>query len=267
MKYLLSILLIISVSAKFMSFASTIEIKKSGGYAEGAYVEWTGPNEKYTVYIVSGTKATQLDSMLVRKYTTYFRADAVGLKAGKYTLRIVGLTSGTKETAAFTVTAFDRSGFHNSPKSPTYQKGMGAYNLDGTLKAGAQVLYVTEANKKTVTMTIKGVKYTGVAAITQQIKDKNKLGPVAIRVVGQVTLDGLESVDMAGSFAMGVKGASEVTIEGIGNDATLLCGVAAFQSKNIEIRNIGFMLWGGGHDGDGITLKASVGVWVHNTWS
>jgi pectate lyase len=24
------------------------------------------------------------------------------------------------------------------------------------------------------------------------------------------------------------------------------------------------MLWGGGHDGDGITLKASVGVWVHN---
>lgn len=141
---------------------------------------------------------------------------------------------------------------------------MGAYNLDGTLKAGAQVLYVTEANKKTVTMTIKGAKYTGVAAITQQIKIKNKLGPVAIRVVGQVTLDGLESVDMAGSFAMGVKGASEVTIEGIGNDATLLCGVAAYQSENIEVRNLGFMLWGGGHDGDGITLKSTVGVWVHN---
>ena len=65
MKYILSILLIISATAKFISFASTIEIKKSGGYNEGAYVEWTGPNEKYNVYIVSGTKATQLDNMLV----------------------------------------------------------------------------------------------------------------------------------------------------------------------------------------------------------
>ena len=264
MKYLLSILLIICTSAKLLSFAPAIEIKKSGGYKEGAYVEWTGPTEVYNVYILSGTKATPLDSMLIRKYANYYRADAVGLKQGKYSFRIVGKTSGIKETSAFSVEAFDRSGFHQSPKSPTYGKGMGAYNLDGTLKIGAQVLYITEENKKTVTMTIKGVKYTGVAAITQQIKDKNKLGPVAIRIIGQVSLDGLESEDMVGSFAMGIKGASQVTIEGIGNDATLLCGVAAFQSTNIEIRNIGFMLWGGGHDGDGITLKKSVGVWVHN---
>jgi pectate lyase len=34
--------------------------------------------------------------------------------------------------------------------------------------------------------------------------------------------------------------------------------------KNIEIRNLGFKLWRGEHDGDGITLKSSVGVWVHN---
>ena len=264
MKYILLILVIISASAKFMSFAPTIEIKKSGGYAEGAYVEWTGPNEKYIVYIVSGTKATLLDDMLVRNYSTYYRADAVGINAGKYTLRIVGKTSGIKETSAFSVSAFDRSGFHNSPKSPTYGKGMGAYNLDGTLKAGAQVLYVTEDNKKSVQMTIKGVKYTGVAAITQQIKIKNNLGPVAIRVVGRVSLDGLESVEMAGSFAMGVKEASEVTIEGIGNDATLLCGVAAYQSKNIEIRNLGFMLGEDGYYGNGITLQSTVGVWVHN---
>jgi len=264
MRYILLILLIISSNAKFLSFVSTIEIQKSGGYAEGAYIEWTGPNEIYNVYIVSGTKATPLDNMLIRYYSTYYRADAVGLKAGKYTFRIIGRTTGTKETSAFTVTAFDRSGFHQSPKSPTYGKGMGAYNIDGTLKAGAQVLYVTEANKKSVQMTINGVEYTGVTSITQQIKTKNKLGPVAIRVVGQVTLDGLESIDMAGSYAMGVKGASEVTIEGIGNDATLLCGVAAYESENIEIRNLGFKLWRGEHDIGGINLKSSVGVWVHN---
>jgi len=265
MKYLLAILLVISANAKLLSFAAGIEIKKSGGYAEGAYVEWTGPtSDKYTVYVKEGSKMTQLDNMLVRKYSNYYRADAVGLKAGKYSLKVVGKSSGEKETSAFTVTALDRSGFTFSPQAPTYGKGIGAYNLDGTLKSGAKVLYVTESNKKTVTMVIKGTKYTGVAAITQNIKEKNKIGPVAIRVIGQVTLDGLESVDMAGSFAMGVKGASEVTIEGIGNDATLMCGVAAFQSTNIEIRNLGFMLWGGGHDGDGITLKKSEGVWVHN---
>ena len=263
MRYILLIILIISSSTKFLSFASTIEIKKSGGYAEGAYVEWTGPFANYNVYIVSGTIATPLDNMLVRYYSNYYRADAVGLKAGKYTFRII-CNSGVKETTAFTVTAFDRSGFHQSPKSPTYGKGMGAYNIDGTLKDGAQVLYVTEDNKKSVRMTINGVEYTGVASITQQIKTENKLGPVAIRVVGQVTLDGLESVDMAGSSAMGVKGASEVTIEGIGNDATLACGIVAYESENIEIRNLGFKLLRGEHDIGGINLKSSVGVWVHN---
>jgi len=139
MRYILLILLIISSNAKFLSFASTIEIQKSGGYAEGAYVEWTGPNTIYYVYIISGTKATPLDIMIIRYYSTYYRADAVGLKAGKYTFIIIGRNTGTKETSAFTVTAFDRSGFHQSPKSSTYGKGMGAYNIDGTLKAGAQV--------------------------------------------------------------------------------------------------------------------------------
>ena len=160
--------------------------------------------------------------MLIRYYSTYYRADVVGLKPGKYTLRIIGRTTCIKVTLAFTITAFDRSGFHQSPKSPTYGKVIGAYNIDGTLKAGAQVLYVTKANKKSVQMTINGVEYTGVAAITQQIKTKNRLGPIAIRVVGQVTLDGLESIDMAGSSAMGLKGASVITIEGVGNDSTLV---------------------------------------------
>ena len=56
MKYLLAILLVISANAKLLSFADGIEIKKSGGYAEGAYVEWTGPtSDKYTVYVKEGS--------------------------------------------------------------------------------------------------------------------------------------------------------------------------------------------------------------------
>ena len=70
---------------------------------------------------------------------------------------------------------------------------------------------------------------------------------------------------MKSAYAIGVKGASQVTFEGIGDDATLNAGVAVFQSTNIEIRNLGFMLWGGGRDGDGIAaLKKTTGVWIHN---
>ena len=60
---------------------------------------------------------------------------------------------------------------------------------------------------------------------------------------------------MSSAYAIGVKGASQVTFEGIGDDATLNAGVAVFQSTSIEVRNIGLMLWGGGRDGDGIALK------------
>ena len=40
--------------------------------------------------------------------------------------------------------------------------------------------------------------------------------------------------------------------------------MAVFQSTGIEVRNLGLMNWGGGGDGDGISLKQSRGVWVHN---
>jgi hypothetical protein len=127
-------------------------------------------------------------------------------------------------------------------------------------------LGVTKASKILAlpTMDINGKTYKGIAAIMQQIKDINKVGPVAVRVIGQVTLDGLESTDFKGSYAMGVKSASQVTFEGIGRDATLMCGVGVQNSQDIEIRNLGFMLWGGGVDGDAVTLRRSVAVWVHN---
>ena len=252
---------------KNLSFlgASSISITKSAGYAEGAYVMWTGStSDEYSVYYSNGGSYTQIDSMLIRQYSNYFRADVVGLKPGSYTLKVVGKSGGEQVTSSLTVSAYDRSGFTFSSQSPSYGKGIGAYNDDGTLKSGAKVLYVTEKTKNSVTMEINGKTYTGVSDITQQIKDKNKCGPVAIRIIGQVTLSDLSCSDMSSAYAIGVKGASQVTFEGIGDDATLNAGVAVFQSTNIEIRNIGFMLWGGGKDGDGIALKKTTGCWIHN---
>ena len=255
------------IGAKNISFLEDtgISITKSSGYAEGAFLEWTGPtSDEYSVFYSSGDSYIQIDSMLIRKYSDHFRADAVGLKAGTYTLKVVGKSSGEKVTQSLTVSSFDRSGFSFSPKSPSYQNGSGAYNDDGTLKPGAKVLYVTENTKTTVKMEINGKTYTGIRDITQQIKDKNNCPPVAIRIIGQVSLSDLSCNDMNSAYAIGVKGASQVTFEGIGDDATLNAGVAVFQSTNIEIRNLGLMLWGGGKDGDGIALKKTTGCWVHN---
>ena len=256
--------------------AASGAITEASGWLETAYVKWTPVTGAtgYNVYVKSASASdsayVQLDDELIRKYPSYMRADAVGLKAGDYVMKIVPLNNGKENTAAaivsdkLTVKAHDRSGFTFSSNSPV-KNGVGAYNNDGTLKSNASVLYVTEANKNTVKMKIGNTEYTGVAAITQAIKAKNNCQPVAIRIIGQVTLSGLACKDVSSAYAIGVKGASNVTFEGIGDDATLYeAGVAVFQSTGIEVRNLGLMNWGGGGDGDGISLKQSVGVWVHN---
>ena len=256
--------------------AASGAITEAKGWFETAYVKWTpvAGATGYNVYVKSASATdaayVQLDDELIRKYPSYMRADALGLRAGDYVMKVVPVVSGKENASAaivsntMTVSAYDRSGFAFSSNSPA-KNGVGAYNNDGTLKSGASVLYVTEANKNTVKMKIGNTEYTGVAAITQAIKTKNNCQPVAIRIIGQVTLSGLSCSDMRSAYAIGVKGAANVTFEGVGDDATLYtAGVAAFQSSSIEVRNLGLMNWGGGKDGDGITLKQSVGVWVHN---
>ena len=256
--------------------AASGAITEASGWLETAYVKWTPVTGAtgYNVYVKSASASdsayVQLDDELIRKYPSYMRADAVGLKAGDYVMKIVPLNNGKENTSAaivsdkLTVKAHDRSGFTFSSNSPV-KNGVGAYNNDGTLKSNASVLYVTEANKNTVKMKIGNTEYTGVAAITQAIKAKSNCQPVAIRIIGQVTLSGLACKDVSSAYAIGVKGAANVTFEGIGDDATLYeAGVAVFQSTGIEVRNLGLMNWGGGGDGDGISLKQSLGVWVHN---
>ena len=256
--------------------AASGAITEASGWLETAYVKWTPVTGAtgYNVYVKSASASdsayVQLDDELIRKYTSFMRAVAVDLKAGDYVMKIVPLNNGKENTAAaivsdkLTVKAHDRSGFTFSSDSPV-KNGVGAYNNDGTLKSNASVLYVTEANKNTVKMKIGNTEYTGVAAITQAIKAKNNCQPVAIRIIGQVTLSGLACKDVSSAYAIGVKGAANVTFEGIGDDATLYeAGVAVFQSTGIEVRNLGLMNWGGGGDGDGISLKQSRGVWVHN---
>ena len=224
---------------------------------------------KYNVYYKLANEADSaykiIDTQLIRKYPTYYRADILGLKAGNYTLKIEEDGTNLSTITSATVTQHDRSGFAHF----SYSEGVGAYNNDGTLKAGAQVLYLTQSNINTCKLTINGKEYIGIKNITQAIKIKNKANPIAIRIIGKVDAGiagtGLSCSDMNSAYALGVKEAQNVTFEGVGDDATLYnAGIAAFKCKNIEVRNLGFMNWGGGSDGDGISIKESEHVWIHN---
>lgn len=259
---------------------ATVKIVKSEGWLNSAYVVFEQiDNAVYTVK-ADGVK---IDDELIRFYDTYtyyetvensdlsvsyekntlskvVRADALGLAAGEHTISVSIDGGKTESTATMTVLDHDRSGFAFSEGAVP-----GAYNLDGTLKDGAIVIYLTEENKKTVKATIGGTEYTGIAEITQAVKTKNTGStPVDIRIIGKLTLDGLSCSDMSSAYALGVKEASYVTIEGVGDDATMAAGVAAFKSDYVEIANLGLMKWGGGKDGDGVSLKESTYVWVHN---
>ncbi|WP_178841774.1 right-handed parallel beta-helix repeat-containing protein [uncultured Treponema sp.] len=259
---------------------ATVKIVKSEGWLNSAYVVFEQiDNAVYTVK-ADGVK---IDDELIRYYDTYtyyetveksdlsvsyekntlskvVRADALGLAAGEHTISVSIDGGKTESTATMTVLDHDRSGFAFSEGAVP-----GAYNLDGTLKDGTIVIYLTEENKKTVKATIGGTEYTGIAEITQAVKTKNTGStPVDIRIIGKLTLDGLSCSDMSSAYALGVKEASYVTIEGVGDDATMAAGVAAFKSDYVEIANLGLMKWGGGKDGDGVSLKESTYVWVHN---
>ena len=116
------------------------------------YATWSSVSGAggYNVYV----DGVQIDTMLVRQYSGYLRADAVGLKAGSHTMRVVPVIGGKEDgskAAEATATAYahDRSGFGFVNGSSS-----GAYNNDGTLKSNAIVIYVTDGNKDTVSASI-----------------------------------------------------------------------------------------------------------------
>ena len=244
--------------------SSSVTITKSLGYEEGAYVEWTPVSEAsgYNVYCDD----VQLDSMLIRQYSDCFRADAVGITAGSHTLRVVPIINGKENeslsaSASATSTNHDRSGFAFVNGSSN-----GAYNSDGTLKSNAVVVYVTEQNRDSVTVSLnaegKGnVDCVGVQAIITAYKKGAETRPIAIRFIGNVTdPSGMSKGDL---LVDGVK--AGMTIEGIGSDATLNgFGLVLKNSSNVEVRNLGFMNCNSS-EGDNCGLQQKNDhIWVHN---
>ena len=251
--------------------AGSVRLTAAQGAAECAFCEWepVAGASGYNVY----ADGRQLDSMLIRQYSGYFRADAVGLKAGSHTLKVVPLLNGQEDSASaaeqtVTVTAHDRSGFAFVNGSAS-----GAYNDDGTLKSNAVVLYVTNDTKDSVKTDVitdsKGGKttVTGIQNILTAYQKGTDSRPLDIRCIGNITDP---AVLMDGDLLLKGSGASKrlscgVTVEGIGKDTVFNgFGLRIANCSGVEVRNIGFMNCNSG-EGDDIGLQQNNDhVWVHN---
>ena len=211
-----------------------ITITESKGWQESAYAKWSllSSAKTYNVYVKGGQYAdyTKVDEQLVRNYGSYGRVDVVGLKAGNYSLKVVAVDTDGKETAAhgiadnLKVVNYDRQGFAHKG----VRDGVGAYNNDGTLKAGAKVLYVTKNTFKTIKASLndgkKDVEYTGIGDILLAKQKGTDSIPIAVRIIGEIkTADAGDQLktDQKGLLLKGNSEATKmnVTIEGIGDDA------------------------------------------------
>lgn len=267
MKKLLPLILGLFCAASLS--AQSVTITEAAGWLETAFVKWvpvSGADSYNVYYSGNGTNNQKLDNQLIRRYSSYYRADVLGLAPGSYTLKVVPVTKGTEGTAAttsaLTVKAHDRAGFaFSNSKVP------GAYNANGTPKSGAVVLYITEKTKNTVSLEVTGATANpcvGLQTILDGFKKGKETRPLIVRFIGSVSdlsfmYDGdivIENSNSATSF---------ITFEGVGNDAVANgWGIRVKNASNIEIRNIGVMNVNSG-EGDNIGLQQNNQyVWVHH---
>lgn len=254
--------------------AKAITFVKQQGWLETACAVWqpvNGATAYHVYYSGEGINDQQVDDCLVRQYPEGFRVDVPGLKTGSYTLTVVAVDSNGQEMERATTESVDVKAHNREGYAFTEGYVPGGYNLDGTVKNGAKILYVSAQTVNSITCNVsdgkKEVEYTGLANILQAFgKGKDKT-PLIIRVIGTIRkeqIDGLKDdiyVNFEGKNNTDCM-CEHVTLEGIGNDATLYgYGINLKRTKGIEIRNIGIMLCGD----DAISMDTdNYHNWVHN---
>ncbi|MDR6969635.1 pectate lyase [Flavobacterium arsenatis] len=267
MKKILHLTLLFWLS--FQMNAQNVTITQATGWLESAYVTWSPVEgaDSYKVYYTGGGLIDQLiDTQLIRNYGTYFRADVLGLSAGNYTLKVVPVTANIEGEATIsetvTVLPHDRNGFaHSNGKIP------GGYNLDGTVKNNAVILYISQETKNTVSLVVVGANSNpcvGLQTILDGFKKGNDNRPLIVRLIGNITdLNYMLSGDIVIENNNNVNGS--ITFEGVGSDALVNgWGLRIKKGSNIEVRNLGFMLTNA-NEGDNVSLQQDNNyVWVHH---
>lgn len=244
--------------------AGVIQITEAKGWQESAYLKWA-PFEgasSYNVYV--GDK--KIDAQLVRQYKSYYRADVLGLKEGTYSVKVVPVNAEGKEIAGantasnLVVKSYNREGFAHFKYA-----GVGAYNNDGTLKAGAKVLYITAKTAKTVSTTVNTGKQetiTGLQSIIDAYSKGKDKTPIAFRIIGKVNLSDLDHISSSAE-GLQIKGAKmNMTFEGVGDDATVYgFGFLLREAESVEFRNFAIMRC----LDDAMSLDTDNShVWIHN---
>lgn len=244
------------------------------GEAESAYAVWNVvPGAAGYEVTCNGPMTLKADEQLIRRYPDGIRADIPGLMPGEYTMTIKALDSSGRtidEGSTGTVSVYPhvREGFaftgNNLP---------GAYNANGTLRDGADVLYVTAQTVNTVTLPVvkdkKGAieEQTGLQNILSAIGKGFHKNPLVVRIIGTVADTQYENLKDGNYLNLQGNNATDrrienITVEGIGEDATLYgFGICFKRTRNIEIRNIGIMLFGD----DAISMDTdNSNIWLHN---
>ena len=264
--------LIAIVSAPLQINALTIN--KTVGWHGTAAVEWAdvaGAALYSVTYSGEGVDNCPVDDELIRQYPDYWRVDIPGLKAGDYTITVNAYDISNKlietsTTLPIEVVPYVREGF-------AFSNGVvpGAYNLNGTPKDGARILYITPENVNTVTFPViidgkgKEAEGVGLSAILKNFNKGYDKRPLIIRMIGCVrNVDGLKggtAVELTGAN-FSARATENVTFEGVGNDATAYgFGFYTKRCKGIEIRNLAVMLF----PNDGIAVEYdNRNLWFHN---
>ncbi|MGN1372722.1 MAG: Ig-like domain-containing protein, partial [Candidatus Coproplasma sp.] len=287
----------ITLYAKWVE--APFEITYSQGNFESAAIEWdeknaAGATVEYKLASADDLAYVPVDSELIRQEDSdTARVDVLGLKGGEsYTFKVTS-SAGGEITKTLAIKSYDRSGYAHF----NYNSGVGAYNDDGTLKSNAIVLYVTDENKNTVTLSYGGVTVTGIGNILNSVGQdvggglaanggtantnqgilkllgQNNI-PLVVRFIGCVSdsglyakgtfnagstplINGLTVYDSTGNGGTAgdnghmarMKSAKDVTLEGVGEDATIdgwgfhfMCESSSPElGKSFEVRNLTFI--------------------------
>jgi pectate lyase/uncharacterized protein YjdB len=273
-------LVTVTVTEKQGGSSGSVNLLDSEGWLESLYVTWEilDSADSYNVYYKGGSVAdwTKIDAPLIREYADYCRADILGLAAGDYQVKVLPVNEEGNEYGTEAVTPLidvlphDRSGFAFSSASP-HKTASGAYNENGTLKTGAQVLYLTAANARTIELAVResaskttvGVGIGNILSLRQKGYDTT---PLAIRMIGTVRFEDI-SDQLGSNTLLQLKGKAgsnpmNTTFEGVGSDAVAYgWGILVRAAGNAEVRNVGFMMF----PEDGVSLDTdNQNIWIHN---
>ena len=242
---------IINVNAQELN---DVKVTNIGGWNETLFMQISDINDSDVKAVsysgpINGTLTGEDFEYLVRDHKDGVRIDIPGLKAGTYSITVSTASGDITKNDVF-VNAQDRSGYAHF----NYTEGVGAYNDDGTLKENAVIIYVTNENKNTVTIsssdgtTVSGIgnilnsggqEYSkgltskgGKANTNQDILKKLAMDgvPLVVRIIGDVTapegVTAYSSVDYGGGitengFMAKMQSGKDITIEGIGTDAKI----------------------------------------------